>query len=56
MRMMMKNRTRNSKTTIAGRNRIKLYSLEQLEKQFDISSRPRDKDKILNRMKVLKAR
>jgi len=51
----MKNRTRNSKTTIAGRNRIKLYSLEQLEKQFDISSRPRDKDKILSRMKVLKA-
>ena len=53
---MSKLRIRTPKTTIAGRNRIKLYSLEQLEKLFHTTSRGRDKDKIFNRMKVLKAR
>lgn len=49
-------RKRNSKTTITGRNRIKPLNMEQLEKLLNTSSRPRDKDKVVNRIKVLNAR
>lgn len=49
-------RKRNSKTTITGKTRIKLYNVGQLESVLETTKRPRDKNKIVNRIKVLNAR
>lgn len=49
-------RKRNSKTTITGQERIKPFSLEKLTTMLETTKRPRDKDKIVNRIKVLKSR
>ena len=49
-------RKRNPKTTITGQARIKPLSMPQLEKLLETTKRPRDKDKIVNRIKILKAR
>ena len=49
-------RKRNSKTTITGQTRIKPFNLNQLEKLLETTKRPREKDKIVNRIKVLKTR
>ena len=46
-------RKRNSKTTITGQLRIKPLNAVQLEKLLTESKRPRDKDKIINRLKAL---
>jgi hypothetical protein len=46
-------RKRNPKTTIGGKARIKPLNQLQLEKLLSESKRPRDKDKIINRLKVL---
>ena len=50
---ILKMRKRNSKTTITGQLRIKPLNAVQLEKLLTESKRPRDKDKIINRLKVL---
>jgi len=49
-------RKRNSKTTITGQVRIKPFNLNQLEKLLETTKRPKEKDKIVNRIKVLKSR
>jgi hypothetical protein len=49
-------RKRNSKTTISGKTRIKSFSVNQLESLLDITKRPKEKDKIVNRIKILKSR
>ena len=49
-------RKRNPKTTITGQERIKPLSLAQLEKKLETTKRPRDKDKIVNRIKILKGK
>lgn len=49
-------RKRNSKTTITGKTRIKPLNLIQLESALETTKRGRDKDKIGNRIKVLKSR
>ena len=49
-------RKRKPNITITGQVRIKPFNVSQLEKLLETSKRPRDKDKIVNRIKVLKAR
>ena len=49
-------RKRKPNITIAGKARIKPLSMPQLEKLLETTKRPRDKDKIINRMKVLKGK
>jgi hypothetical protein len=49
-------RKRNSKTTITGQVRIKPFSLGKLAEMLETTKRPRDKDKIVNRMKILSSR
>lgn len=49
-------RKRNPKTTITGQTRIKPLNVTQLEKLLETTKRGRDKDKVVNRIKVLKAR
>ena len=49
-------RKRNPKLTITGKARIKPLNMVQLEKLLETTKRPRDKDKIVNRLKVLKQR
>ena len=49
-------RKRNPKTTITGKARIKPLSIPQLERLLETTKRPRDKDKIINRMKILKGK
>jgi hypothetical protein len=49
-------RKRNPKTTITGQTRIKPLSLLQLDKLLETTKRPRDKDKIINRIKILKGK
>lgn len=46
-------RKRNPKTTITGQARIKPLNVAQLEKLLLETKRPRDKDKLINRIKVL---
>jgi hypothetical protein len=46
-------RKRNSKTTITGKLRIKAFNQVQLGKLLETTKRKRDKDKIVNRLKVL---
>jgi len=47
-------RKRNSKTTITGKTRIKPLNLSQLESTLETTKRGRDKDKIRNRIKLIK--
>lgn len=49
-------RKRNPKTTITGQARIKPLNVPQLETLLVATTRPRDKDKIENRMKILQRR
>lgn len=49
-------RKRNPKITITGKTRIKPLSLTQLEALLETTRRGRDKDKIINRMKILKGK
>lgn len=49
-------RKRNPKTTITGQTRIKPLNVTQLEKLLETTKRGRDKDKVVNRLKVLNAR
>ena len=49
-------RKRNPKLTITGKARIKPLNMVQLEKLLETTKRPRDKDKIINRMKILKGK
>jgi hypothetical protein len=49
-------RKRNPKTTITGQTRIKPLNVTQLEKLLETTKRGRDKDKIINRMKILKGK
>lgn len=49
-------RKRNPKTTITGKIRIKPFSLTTLLGMVETTTRRRDKDKMVNRIKALMAR